>query len=77
MNRIALLWCLATLVSCTRSVSPDGVDSLVAHPNRLRQVMRQCRDNRTAIGDALCNSASEAFRQQFMGDGKAHYTRKP
>lgn len=77
MKKIALLSCLAALASCARSTPPDSVDSLVTHPDRLRQVMRQCRDNRTEMGDAICNNASEAFRRRFMGDGKAQYTPKP
>ena len=77
MKKIALLSCLAVLASCGRSAPPDSIDSLVAHPDRLQEVLRQCRDDRAKMGDAICTNASEAFRQRFMGNGKAQYTPQP
>jgi hypothetical protein len=77
MKEIAMLSCLAVLASCARPVSSESVDSLAAHPDRLQQVMRQCRDDRSEMGDPICNNAREAFRRRFMGSGKAQYTPKP
>jgi hypothetical protein len=77
MKRIILLSCLAALASCAKSAPSDSVESLVAHPNRLQKIMRQCRDNRAEMSDAICNNASEAFRRRFMGSGKAQYTPTP
>lgn len=77
MKVIAMLSCLVALASCARPAPSDSVDSLVAHPDRLQQVMRECRDDRTEMGNTICNNASEAFRRRFMGSGKAQYTPKP
>lgn len=74
MKKIALLSCLAVLASCGRSAPPDSVDSLVAHPDRLREVEQVCKGNYTKAGAAECNAAAEAQRYLFMGDGKTHYT---
>jgi hypothetical protein len=64
-----LLWTLIlTLVGCSRSVSPDSVRSLDANPERLKAIMRQCRNDYANVGDAECNAASEAFRRRFMND---------
>ena len=62
------------LGACAKSVSTDTVESLVANPTRLDDVMRHCHENREKIGDASCSAASEAFRRRFIGDGKAQYT---
>lgn len=74
MKEIALLSCLAVLAGCGKSTPANRVDALAAHPNRLHQLLRQCRDDRAKLGDTICNSASEAFRRRFMGNGKALYT---
>jgi hypothetical protein len=55
----------------------DSVDSLVAHPDRLKAVMHQCQDDRAKMDEAECMHASEAFRRRFMGDGKGKYTPLP
>jgi len=74
MRKITLLPILVLLASCEQSAVPDTVDSLASHPNRLKEVMRQCRENHPKMGDAECYAASEAFRRNFAGDGKAQYT---
>jgi len=73
MKSITLLPILA-LLSCGRPTPPDSVDSLAGHPDRLKEVMRQCREDPAKVGSAECYAASEAFRRRFMGDGKAPYT---
>lgn len=77
MKKIALLLCLTMLASCGKPAPTDSIDSLAAHPDRLQEVLRQCRDDRAKMGDAICANASEAFRQRFMGNGKAQYTPRP
>lgn len=77
MKKIVLLLCLAVLASCGESAPKDSINSLVTHPDRLQEVLRHCRDDRTKMGDAICTNASEAFRQRFMGNGKAQYTPRP
>lgn len=76
MKDMAMLACLTVLASCARPTPSDSVDSLAARPDRLQQVMRQCRDDRIEMSDTTCNNAGEAFRRRFMGSGKALYTPK-
>lgn len=57
------------LVGCQPAPPADTVESLVADPERLREVQRQCRLDYAQAGEALCNAASEAYRRRFMGGG--------
>jgi hypothetical protein len=66
-----------TLVACGSSKPADTVDSLVANPDRLKDVMQQCHENHAKMGDAECNVASEAFRRRFTGDGQRESTPRP
>lgn len=69
MTRMVAVGVLLILTSCGRTSAPDTVQSLVAHPDRLREVERQCSDNYAKIGAAECNVASEARHRFFMGNG--------
>jgi hypothetical protein len=72
------LWVLAlVLAACQQSAPTDTVDSLFANVERLKEVERLCREDRMKMGESLCNTASEARRRRFMGDGKAKYTPQP
>lgn len=68
MQRCYGLWLALILLGCQPSTPPDTVESLVADPERLKEVQRQCRLDRAKLGDEVCNAASEAFRRGFMGD---------
>ncbi len=65
------------LVACGKPAPTDTVESLVTHPDRLKEVQRLCKEDYAKMGDAVCNAASEAFRRRFMGDGKGKYTPLP
>jgi hypothetical protein len=71
MLRQKILYCvLATAVSgCGGTAPHDTVDTLVADPAKLKDVMQRCHDDHAAVGDAECNVASEAFRRRFAGSG--------
>lgn len=77
MKKTGLLLLALALTACNRSTPTDTVESLAAHPERLKEVERLCRENHAKMGDALCNAASEARRRRFMGDGKGKYTPEP
>lgn len=63
------------LTSTTSMVSPtETVDSLVANPERLKELRQQCKTDRTELGDELCNRVAEATNRRFLGDGKTPYT---
>jgi conjugative transfer region protein TrbK len=62
------------IAACGKVPASDTVESLVADPERLKEIMRQCREAHAKMGDAECSAASEAFRRRFMGDAKGKYT---
>lgn len=68
MQRNYGFWLALILIGCQPSTPTDTVESLVADPERLKEVQRQCRLDRARLGDAVCDAASEAFRRRFMGD---------
>jgi hypothetical protein len=44
------------------------VDFLVAHPDRIKELQRQCKEDRARVGDELCVRAAEAANRRFFGD---------
>jgi len=77
MKKIGMLLLVLVLTACEKPAPTDTVESLVANPERLKEVQRLCREDHAKMGDALCNAASEARRRRFMGDGKSKYTPQP
>lgn len=74
MNKISILFLACALSACGRPASTDTVESLLANPERLKEMQRLCREDHAKVGDATCNAVAEALRQRFMGDGKSKYT---
>ena len=64
------------LAACNLGHS-ESVESLLARPDRLRQVTAACRDHDSSVDPTTCAAAAEAERRRFMGEGKAHYTPQP
>jgi hypothetical protein len=77
MKKIGMLLLALFLFACKIPAPTDTVESLVANLERLKEVERLCREDHGKMGDALCNTASEARRRRFMGDGKGKYTPQP
>jgi hypothetical protein len=77
MKKTTMLLLALALTACEKPAPTDTVESLVANPERLKEVERLCREDHAKMGDALCNAASEARRRRFMGDGKGKYTPQP
>lgn len=69
MNKIMLLLLFVILAACSKAAPTDTVESLAAHPDRLREVERQCANSDAKIPTAECNTASEARHRLFMGNG--------
>lgn len=74
----ALRGCVAPLVIVVMSVvmpgivrADDTVDALSKDPQRLRQVLHDCRQKQDAANDPLCIAASKAWRVRFFGPAKA------
>lgn len=62
------------LAGCGPSRPTDTVESLVANPERLKELRQQCKTDRTRLGDELCNRVEEATNRRFLGDGKTPYS---
>ena len=70
MKKTSMLLLALVLAACEKPAPTDTVESLVANPERLKEVERLCKADHAKMGDALCNAASEARRRRFMGKGK-------
>jgi len=68
MNTLMLLMLAAALTACSPSQPSETVDYLVAHPERLKEVQRLCKEDRTKVGEELCRRAAEAANRRFFGD---------
>ncbi|MDN7439394.1 EexN family lipoprotein [Burkholderia cepacia] len=74
MNKLMLLLLAAMLTACGKSAPNETVESLVANPERLKELREQCKTDRAKLGDELCNRVAEATNRRFFGDGKTPYT---
>lgn len=61
------------LAACGDKPPTDTVESLVANPERLKELRAQCKADRTKVGDAICNAVGEATTRRFLGEGKVPY----
>lgn len=66
------------LVACGKPepAAIESVESLVAHPERLRELRAACKADHDKVGDAQCNAVAEATRRKFFGSGGPKYTPK-
>lgn len=79
MKKAFALLFTSTLAACGPADTPQKtdaptVDELAADPARLKELRRQCKIDRAALGDLLCNRVAEATRKRFYGDGNSPYT---
>ena len=68
MNKVMLLMMAATLTACGPSQPSETVDFLVAHPERIKEIQRQCKEERAKVGEELCRRGAEAANRRFFGD---------
>lgn len=61
--------CTVLLAACGKPEPNESVESLLANPDRLKEVHAQCKADHDKVGDAQCNMAAEATRRRFMGSG--------
>ncbi|MDY7578722.1 EexN family lipoprotein [Herbaspirillum sp. RTI4] len=76
--KIFLIFAAYTLLltACSKPAPTDSIESLMADPERLKEVRAQCKADHAKVGDALCAMAAEATRRRFMGSGTP-YTSAP
>lgn len=80
MKRLTPLLLVAALTACGPSEPSEQqgnvptVNELVADPERLKELRRQCKTERPTMGEVLCNRVAEATNKRFFGDGKVPYT---
>ncbi|CAN7513866.1 EexN family lipoprotein [Variovorax paradoxus] len=69
------------LVGCGKSEPSkpviESVESLVANPERLKDLRAQCKADHARMGDAQCDAVAEATRQRFMSGGQSPYASDP
>jgi len=68
--------CTVLLAACGKPEPTESVESLMANPERLKEVRTQCKADHDKVSDALCNMAAEATRRRFMDSGTP-YTPTP
>ena len=83
MNRILFAFVMGfalVLAACGKlePVQPiESVESLVANPDRLKELRAQCKADHAKVGDAQCNAVAEATRQRFMRAAPSPYANDP
>ncbi|OHC51502.1 MAG: entry exclusion lipoprotein TrbK [Pseudomonadales bacterium RIFCSPLOWO2_02_FULL_63_210] len=76
MNRIPLLLLVLLLSACEKPRPFESAEALLANPERLKELQRECKYDWEKIGNAQCNAVVEAERTRFMGKGTP-YTPHP
>ena len=76
MNKLFILSAVAStllLAACDKPPPIESVESLVANPERLKELRAQCKADHAKVGDAQCNAVAEATRRRFFGSGGPTY----
>lgn len=78
MNRFLLLSVVLALAACGKpEPTIESVESLVANPDRLRELSAACKADHAEVGDTQCNAVAEATRQRFMRAAPSPYADDP
>lgn len=77
MKQLLMLVLALSMTACGKPAPTDTVESLVADPERLKELRALCKADHDKMGDAVCTAVSEATRRRFMGDGKSPYANDP
>ena len=80
MNNVFIVLATAVsslLVACGKPASIESVESLVANPERLKELRAACKADHAKAGDAQCNAVAEATRQRFMRPTPSPYANDP
>ena len=74
MNKVLLIMVI-TLTACGQSRPSETVDFLVAHPDRIKEIQRLCKEDRAKVGEELCVRAAEAANRRFLVVGVEQKTK--
>jgi len=74
LNPILAAAVTVLVAACSKPAPIESVESLVADPERLKELRAQCKADHDKVGDAQCNAVAEATRQRFLGNGGPKYT---
>ncbi len=77
MKQLLITVFALSVAACGKPASTDTVESLVANPERLKELRAQCKADHAKVGDVVCAAVSEATRRRFMGEGKSPYANDP
>ena len=80
MSRTPIVMALVSallLAACGKPAPIESVASLVANPDRLKELRAQCKADHAKVGDAQCNAVAEATRQRFMRAAPSPYANDP
>ncbi len=73
MSGIEATLLILILAACGGSVPPETVESLSASPERLKELRRQDKTERSRLGDERCNRVPEAHPQSAHAQSKARF----
>ena len=65
MNKVMLLMLAATLTACGPSHPSETVDALVANPERIKEIQRQCKEDRVKVGEGVSEFLCKRFGLQL------------
>lgn len=76
-TRMLIIAAVATpmLVACDAKREEVSSAALAKDPERLRAVMRECREQGLQADPKRCAAASDAYRQRFMGSSTLEQSR--
>ena len=78
MNKLLFMCVMALmLAACGKPAPIESVESLVANPERLKELRAACKAAHAKVGDAQCNAVAEATRQRFMRPTPSPYANDP
>ena len=77
VTRIVVGVGLALLITaCGKQEAPAPVTAS-ANSSELPNLLKRCRQDRAAVGDAACRAAQEEYQRRFMNPGRPPYEPKP
>ena len=74
MRKLLIVLMAAVHAACGKPAPFETADSLVANPERLKELRARCKEDRARTGDAQCNAVAEATRRRFFGGGGPKHT---